>query len=84
METLSGIIFGLVVVIGICFVTVVLFALGADLFMTMKNCVGWVHQDNHGTAVKQFIKEEDGCVYYIDVWGRDSKACGSYVVEKYD
>lgn len=75
--------------IGVVFVIVmglILFiligALGTDFYKTMKYSVGWVWVERKGTAVKEFIKEEDSCVYFIDVWDKEVKTCGIYQIEK--
>lgn len=65
------------------FILLIVVVLGADFTKTMQNSVGWVYQANHGTAVKEFQKEEDGCVYYIDVWDNSGKTCGVYEIQKY-
>jgi len=66
----------------IIFAIVVICAFGMDFYKIMKYSDGWVWQDRHGTAVKDFIKEEDNCIYFIDVWDRDIKTCGTYQIEK--
>uniref|UniRef100_A0A6H1ZF82 Uncharacterized protein n=2 Tax=viral metagenome TaxID=1070528 RepID=A0A6H1ZF82_9ZZZZ len=66
----------------IIFAIVVIYVLGTDFYKTMKYSDGWVWQNRHGTAVKEFIKEEDNCIYFIDVWDREVKTCGIYQIEK--
>lgn len=73
---------GIILVLGL-FILILFLALGMYLDKTLKHGVGWVWQDKKGSVVKQFLKEEDGCVLYINVWDKQSKACGSYVIEKY-
>lgn len=73
----------ILLVIGILIVAVVATVLIVDFKMTMSNGIGWVWQDRHGDAVKEFIKEENGCVYFIDVYDSEMKACGNYVIKKY-
>jgi hypothetical protein len=58
-------------------------ALGIDFYKTVNNGIGWISQDRNSTAVKKIIKEEGGCVYFVDVWGSDGKTCGSYEIKRY-
>ena len=69
----------LVVLIG--FTVLVLSVLFTDFTLTIKNGIGYVSQDTKRTAIKEIIKEEDGCVYWVGVWGEDGKTCGSYSIE---
>ena len=35
------------------------------------------------TAVKEFLEEKYGCIYFIDVWDNQNKVCGIYQIKKY-
>lgn len=83
METIIEWFLGAIGVVLLVVFTVFLVALGYDGFKSVKDGNGWVSQDRRGEAFTEIIKEEDGCVYYIDVYGSNSKACGSYVVKRY-
>jgi len=74
---------GFIEIILLVFVLFLIFIIGVDFCMTIKNGIGWVWQGRKGTAVKEFIKEENDCVYFIDVWDNKNKACGIYQIKKY-
>ena len=57
------------------------FALVVDITLSVGKGNGWISQDRKGEAFLEIIKEENGCVYYINVYGSDCKACGSYVIK---
>ena len=74
---------GLLIVCLLSFVVMAFVALGTECAKTMKYSVGWVWQGKNGSAVKEFLIEEGGCINYIDVWDKKSKACGEYIIERY-
>jgi hypothetical protein len=61
-----------------------LFAIIIELYKIEKYSIGWVWVERKGTAVKEFIKEEDKCIYFIDVWNNNVKTCGIYQIKKYN
>lgn len=73
---------GVMIFLG-AFLFIIIFALGTDAILTLKNGVGWVWQDKNGTAISKFLEEKDGCISFLDVYGNQSKACGSYVIKRY-
>lgn len=83
MKKNDGFITVVFAVIIIFFAVITFIVLGVDLFKTTKNGVGWVWQDRNGVAVKQFLREENGCIYFIDVWDNEGKTCGTYRVENF-
>ena len=62
----------------------VFFAIGVDFYKTTKNGIGWVYQAKHGTAIMKFIKEENQCIYFIDVWENEGKICGDYQIKLFN
>ncbi|HRF69813.1 MAG TPA: hypothetical protein PKV66_00115 [Candidatus Pelethenecus sp.] len=68
----------LVVVVGVVIISAL-----SDFYLTMKYGKGWVSQGVNGTAIKTFIKEEAGCVYFVDVWNTQTKTCGDYELKLY-
>lgn len=60
-----------------------LIAFGVDFYVTVRYGKGWVNQEKHMQAYKTIIKEENGCVYFIDVWNNEDKMCGIYGIKKY-
>ena len=62
----------------------IVFALVVDITLSIQKGNGWISQDKKGEAFLEIIKEENGCVYYIDVYGSDCKARGSYVINHYN
>ena len=74
------------IIIIIIFGIIILFLISillSDFYFTMKYAKGWVSQGRSGTAIKEFIKEEDGCVYFVDVWDTKVKTCGDYEIKLY-
>jgi hypothetical protein len=65
------------------FVIFLCFLLGINFYKTITNSIGWVHQGTEGYAVMEFQKEENGCVYFLDVWSYDTKVCGAYSITRY-
>ena len=65
------------------FLLTVFSAFTMDFVFTVKYGKGWVSQGRSGTAFKEFIKEENGCVYFVDVWGTSVKTCGNYELKRY-
>lgn len=65
------------------FLLVVISTLFSDFYLTMKYAKGWVSSDRNSSAIKTFIKEEDKCVYFIDVWDSEVKTCGNYELKLY-
>lgn len=82
-STIGTVIVGVIVLGLAAFLCLVLVAFGMDFYKTMRHGEGWVTQGRHGTAIKEFKKEEGNCVYYIDVWGNDTKTCGAYELKLY-
>lgn len=81
----KGFVLEIVMVILGIIILLVFAAFFVDFYMSITNGrAGWVWQDRNGTAVKQFLKEENGCIYFIDHLNNESKTCGSYRKEVYN
>ncbi len=78
MYIVDKIVFGILGCLLLVFVA--FFAVGLFLFVTRG--VGFVQQNRSTYDVKEFIKEEGGCIYYISTWGYEAKTCGDYSVKK--
>lgn len=78
-----NIIFGTVLTVFVSFILMCFVVLGMDFYRTVTNGVGWVWVERHGTAVKQWGEEKDGCINYVDVWDRQVKTCGIYETSRY-
>lgn len=72
-----------VVAIGGILVTILLLINVDPSLRDTRQNTGWVHQGNHSMAYKEILKEESGCIYFVDVWGNEGRACGAYTVTKH-
>lgn len=83
MKNNKGFIEEFVVICVGLFLLLTILALAVDFGKTMEHSVGWVYQASHGTAVKEFQEEIDGCIYFTDVWDNPNKLCGDYQIKKF-
>lgn len=59
-------------------ILLVVITLGINFYKSVSDGNGWISQGRNGRAIRELIKEENGCAYYIDVWGIQGKTCGAY------
>ena len=57
--------------------------MGYALIVETRDAVGVVNQGTHGSFVKEFQREEGGCIYFKNVFDGDEKYCGAYSVDKF-
>lgn len=83
MKIFFTVIGSVIALICIGFILLVVIALGMDFYKSISSGNGWISQDRNGRAIKELIKEENGCAYYIDVWENQGKTCGAYDLRMY-
>ena len=83
MKIFFAIIGSTIALIFISFIILVLIAFGMDFYKSVFHGKGHISQDRNGRAIKELIKEENGCAYYIDVWNNQGKTCGAYDLQMY-
>jgi hypothetical protein len=83
MKIFGSIIGSIILFVIVGFISVCIIAVGMDFYKSVAHGKGWVSQDKNGRAIKELIKEENGYVYYIDVWNTNGKTCGAYDLRMY-
>lgn len=82
VKIIGGVVTALLATFFVGSMLVVFVVLGAKIYKTIKYAQGWVCQEKKCEAVKEFQKEENDCIYFINIWDNSVKTCGVYSVEK--
>jgi hypothetical protein len=55
---------------------------GASAWIDCGKAKYWIDQAGSMNSATSIVKEENGCVYYIDAWtDKEGKTCGAYSIK---